>query len=74
MSVDRYDDEAPLSHQAEVYCDECNAVFTAIGTHTPATLEEPAEFDTEDTLCEECKEKQDEGQPTSDQQEHPATE
>ena len=52
-----YDDDAPLANQAEVTCEECGAVFTAIGTHPPATLEEPAEFDTEDTLCEECKEK-----------------
>lgn len=49
-------DWAPLSHQAEVYCDGCGKEFTAIGKHTPATLEEPPEFETDDTLCEECKE------------------
>ena len=57
MSYD-YDDDVPLANQAEVYCEECNEVFIAYGTHTPATLEEPGEFNTDDTLCEECKEKQ----------------
>ena len=49
-------DWAPLADQAEVGCEECGKEFTAIGKHTSATLEEPAEFDTDDKLCEECKE------------------
>ena len=48
-------DEAPLSHQALVDCDRCGREFTAVGTHTPASLEQPSEFDTDETLCEECR-------------------
>ena len=58
MSVDPHEDDPPLTHQADVYCEECGKVFTAYGDHTPATREEPAEFETDQTLCDECEEKQ----------------
>ena len=44
----------------EVECEECGDTFEAEGDYTPATREQPAEFDTEEKLCDFCTEQEEE--------------
>ena len=48
-------DWAPMSHFQKTECEGCGAEFWALGTPPPATREEPGDFETDETLCDECE-------------------